>query len=137
MQNTKRARLTIGNLERMLSQRRTALAGLMSKRARLQKRMDALDAKIRSVNGGAGSISLTSAGRARNPMSLIAAMSEVLTKAGKPLGVGDIVDRVQAGGYRSNAANFRALVNQTLIKERKLFANTGRGIYQAKKQSSG
>jgi hypothetical protein len=51
----------------------------------------------------------------------------------KPLSVGDIVEKVQAAGYHSNAANFPALVNQTLIKQRKLFAKAGRGIYQIKK----
>ena len=35
--------------------------------------------------------------------------------------VGDITDAVLATGYRSNSDNFRAIVNQTLIKERKRF----------------
>jgi hypothetical protein len=40
---------------------------------------------------------------------------------------------VQKSGYRSNSANFRSIVNQTLIKERKRFGQAGRGIYQLKK----
>ena len=50
----------------------------------------------------------------------------VLSKTGKPMGVGDIVDAVQKGGYKSNSANFRGIVNQTLIKE-KQFTQAGRG----------
>jgi hypothetical protein len=41
---------------------------------------------------------------------------------------------VQAGGYRSSSDHFRAIVNQTLIKERKRFSPSGeRGVYQLKK----
>ena len=48
--------------------------------------------------------------------------------------VGDIADAVLATGYRSNSVNFRAIINQTLIKERKRFASAGeRGMYQLKK----
>jgi hypothetical protein len=117
----------------MLAKRRSALDELTRERSQVQKRMDALDVKIRSLSGGAGTPGLTGSGRARNAMSLVAALSDVLTKADKPLVVGEIVEKVQAAGYRSNAANFRGLVNQTLIKQRKLFANTGRGTYQIKK----
>jgi hypothetical protein len=110
----------------MLAKRRSALDELMRERAQLQKRMGAIDVKVRSLSGGGRASGLTDGGRARNAMSLVA-------KADKPLGVRDIVEKVQAAGYLSNAANFRALVNQTLIKQRKLFANTGRGVYQLKK----
>jgi hypothetical protein len=133
MRNGTSGKLTINELERMLAKRRSALDELMRERAQAQKRVDTLDARIRLIRGGAGAAGVTASGRARNAMSLVAAMSEVLTKAAKPLNVGDIVDKVQAAGYRSNAANFRALVNQTLIKQQKLFANAGRGMYQIKK----
>jgi hypothetical protein len=133
MRNGTSARLTIRDLERMLAKRRSALDELTRERSQVQKRMDALDVKIRSLSGGAGTSGLTGGGRARNAMSLVAALSDVLTKADKPLRVGEIVEKVQAAGYRSNAANFRGLVNQTLIKQRKLFANPGRGMYQIKK----
>jgi hypothetical protein len=133
MRNGTPGKLTIGELERMLQKRRSALDELTRERAKLQKRVDAVDTNIRSLSGGAAPSGFTAGGRARNEMSLVEALRAVLSKAGKPLKVGDIVDKVQASGYRSNAANFRALVNQTLIKQRKLFANAGRGLYAAKK----
>ena len=37
-------------------------------------------------------------------------------------------------GYRSNSANFRSIVNQTLIKDKR-FGSAGRGVYQLKKAS--
>ena len=133
MRNGTTGGLTINDLERILAKRRAALDELMRERAKVQTRMDALAVKIRSLSGGAGTSGFTAGGRARNAMSLVAAMSDVLTTAGKPLTVGEIVEKVQAAGYHSTAANFRALVNQTLIKQRKRFTNTGRGMYQIKK----
>jgi hypothetical protein len=65
-------------------------------------------------------------------MSLVAALESVMKK-GDPMGVGDIVDAVQSSGYRSRSANFRGIVNQTLIKEKKRFSSPGRGMYQLKK----
>ncbi len=65
-------------------------------------------------------------------MSLVSTLTNVLSQAKKPLKVGEILEKVQASGYHSKAVNFRGLVNQTLIKQRKLFANAGRGLYQMK-----
>ena len=45
----------------------------------------------------------------------------------------DIVDGVLGSGYRSSSANFRGIVNQTLIKEKKKFTSPSRGMYQLKK----
>ncbi len=68
-------------------------------------------------------------------MSLPDALDHVLRAGGKPMKVGDITDAVLATGYRSNSDNFRAIVNQTLIKERKRFAPSGeRGTYQLVKK---
>ncbi len=45
--------------------------------------------------------------------------------------VGDILEAVTAGGYRSTSANFRGIVNQTLIKDER-FHSAGRGSYTMK-----
>ena len=126
-------RFTISQLENMLSSKRTQLDALGRERNQLQKQLDALDAKIRSLGGGRGGMAVTTGGRARNSKSLIESIEEVLGKSSKPVSVGDILDGVQASGYRSNSANFRGIINQTLIKERKRFANAGRGLYALKK----
>jgi len=39
---------------------------------------------------------------------------------------------VLAGGYRSTSPQFKAIVNQTLIKEKR-FVSAARGIYRLKK----
>ena len=132
------SRFTITQLENMLKARRTQISSLERERKQIQKQLDAVDAKIHALGGmdggGKGAASgYTAGGRARNPKSLVGTLEEVLTKAGKPISVGEILDAVQSSGYRSNSANFRGIINQTLIKERKRFANAGRGMYGMKK----
>jgi septal ring factor EnvC (AmiA/AmiB activator) len=126
-------RFTIAQLENLLSSKRHQLDALARERNQLQKQLDALDNKIHALGGGKGGMRMTAGGRARNEKSLVESIEEVLTKSGKPTSVSDILEGVQASGYRSNSANFRGIVNQTLIKERKRFANAGRGMYGLKK----
>ena len=59
-------------------------------------------------------------------------VSTRLRSSGKAMRVGEIVDAVTSTGYRSNSANFRGIVNQTLIKERKRFGQADRGLYELK-----
>src|SRR3954469_16701556 len=111
--------LTIAELEHMLESRRRKVNVLQKERTKLQRQLDDLNDRIRSLSGGAGLGSLgrsAGGGRARNSQSLVATLETVLKDNSKPMPVGDIVDKVQAAGYRSNSENFRALVNQTLIK---------------------
>jgi hypothetical protein len=129
---------TISQLENMLQARRSQLGELFRERAKALKVLGGIDDRIRRLGGnlkgsGGGSINVNAGGRARNPKSLVATMEHVLEKSGKPMSVSEILDAILSTGYRSNANNFRAIVNQTLIKERKRFANTGRAMYAIKK----
>ena len=108
---------TISELEQMLATRRAALQKVERDRLKLQKKMDALDAKIRVLGG-----SSRGGGRVRNAKSLNDAIADVLGRASAPMRVGDIVDKVLASGYRSNSANFRGIVNQALIKDKRFTA---------------
>ena len=111
----------------MISTRRAALAKLTKQRAKAQKQLDTLDREIAQFGGSAA----RGSGRAKNAQSLVATLGAVL-KGKESMFVGDIVDAVEARGYRSSSANFRGIVNQTLIKESQ-FASAGRGMYQLKK----
>jgi hypothetical protein len=119
--------MSISQLESMLQKRRGELGKLRKERAVLERSLAKVDQRIESLGGGKAR-----GGRARNDKSLTAMMEEVLAKAGKPMQVGDIVAKVEAAGYRSSSANFRGIVNQTLIKEKR-FGSAGRGLYQLKK----
>ena len=124
----------IAQLERILHDRRTELNRLQRQRSELQRKLDGVERQIGKLNGGGRGRPRGGGGgggRARNEHSLVEVIESVM-RGGKPMRVGDIVDAVQAGGYRSNSDNFRGIVNQTLIKERKRFAPVERGVYQWK-----
>jgi hypothetical protein len=134
------AAFNIAQLERILQGRRTELNRLERQRSELQRKLDGVDRQILKLNGSLrGRRGVGGGGpgsRARNEHSLVEAIESVM-KGGKAMRVGDIVEAVQAGGYRSNSANFRGIVNQTLIKERKRFAAADRGVYQLKGAAGG
>ena len=119
--------LSISEIEGILQQRRGELGKLRKQRAAIQRELSKLDRRIESLGGGRAR-----GGRSRNAKSLTVLLEETLSKAGKPMQVGDIVEKVEAAGYRSSSANFRGIVNQTLIKDKR-FTSAGRGLYQMKK----
>jgi hypothetical protein len=125
--------MTIAQLEGLLTTRRTRLNQLARDRKKAQTKLDAIDRQISQLSGRSFGGRGGGGGRARNEVSLVAAMEKVLGDSSKPMRVGDISDAVMRSGYRSNSANFRGIVNQTLIKERKRFQSAGRGLYQMKK----
>ena len=102
---------------------------LQKQRAKVQRRLDSLDEKIAAITGGGRAVG--AGGRARNGTNLPDAIAKVLTGASKSMSVGDIAERALAGGYHSKNANFRGIVNQALVKDKR-FVNAGRGVYRLK-----
>jgi hypothetical protein len=127
MPKGKKSVWSIGDLERMLKERRSAIARLNKRRTKAQQKLDVIDREIARLGGSSGA----KGGRVKNSQSLVSMLGVVL-KGKASMSVGDIVDAVQARGYRSSSANFRGIVNQTLIKESQ-FASAGRGLYRLKK----
>ena len=129
--------MSIAQLEQLLAGRRQELNAKQREHSKLLARLQELEADIRRLGGSAGRRGRGGAGgggsRARNAKSLIETLEDVL-KGGKPMKVGDIADAAQKSGYRSNSANFRSIVNQTLIKDKR-FGSAGRGVYQLKKSA--
>lgn len=131
--------LSISQLREILAARQGDLKKLLKQRKALQKQLNAVDARIANLDGATRGVRASNAARAgggkrpRNTISLVESLEKVLGEKNKPLAVGDIVNGVLASGYRSSSPSFRAIVNQTLIKEKKKFASAGRGIYQLKK----
>jgi hypothetical protein len=130
------AGFNIAQLERILHDRRSDLNRLERQRSELQRKLDGVERHIvrvqGSLRGGMRGGRRGGGIRARNEQSLVEAIEGVMRGNGKPMRVGDIVEAVQATGYRSNSDNFRGIVNQTLIKERKRFGQVERGLYQLK-----
>jgi hypothetical protein len=124
--------LSIAQLQRVLNDKQSQLNKLHRQRTEIQKRLNQIDREIARVGGGVNGLrGIGGGGRARNAHSLLDTLESVLTKNGKPMKVGDIMDAVLAPGYRSNSENFRGIINQTLIKDKR-FASAGRGIYEMK-----
>jgi DNA-binding transcriptional MerR regulator len=125
--------LAIADLRRMLDQRRSDLKRLTKRRAMLQRDLAEVDREIEKISGkggGGGGARRGGGTRARNETNLIETLDGVLRAKGQPMNIGDIVEGVLRTGYRSTSENFRGIVNQQLIKERKRFQKTGRGMYQ-------
>ena len=68
--------------------------------------------------------------RAKNKVSLADALTEAF-RGKDSLTVAEAVEAVTAAGYKSTSSAFRALVNQTLSKNKR-FKNVGRGKYALK-----
>jgi hypothetical protein len=110
-----------------LARRQRGVASLHRKRTRLLKALAETEAKIREAG-----VALAGAGgrvRPRNESSLADAIRNVIK--GKTMGVSEIAEAVLATGYQSGAANFRVIVNQTLLKNKSTFKKVGRGKYTA------
>src|SRR3954470_11901022 len=105
------ASFSIAALESMLQQKRNEIAKLRKQRTAVERELSTIDRRIESLGGGRAG--RAGGGRSKNSKSLVATMSDILSKSAKPMQVGDIVQKVQDAGYRSNSANFRGLVNQT------------------------
>lgn len=118
--------ISLAELEKLMNSRRRQLNKLEKQRARIQKKLDAVNEKIAAIGG-----TVSSGRRAHNETSLQDVIHQVLSKAGAPMSVGDILTKVNATGYRSGSANFRGIVNQTLIKDKR-FVAAARGVYKLK-----
>lgn len=119
--------LSLAALERLIAKRRHEIDRLLRRRRKLEGKIDRIDQQIAAMGGNAAAVGRRGS-RPRNAVSLIEAIVTVLEKAGKPLGVPEITEKVLATGYRSTSSAFKSIVNQTLIKD-KQFKNTARGIY--------
>jgi hypothetical protein len=113
----------------MLQSRRSQLQKLQRDRSKIARKLDQVDSRIRDLGGsirGGGT-------RARNSESLLTVIESTLKSAGgKAMNVGDIASAALKRGYKTTSANFRGIVNQTLIKDKR-FGSAGRGLYQLKK----
>jgi hypothetical protein len=122
--------LSLADLQHIMESRRTELTKLRRERQELQRELDRVDRQIFKIEGSGGRRGGN--GRVRNEQSLNDTIDQVLRSSGKPMKVGDIMEGVLKTGYRSNSANFRGIINQTLIKDKR-FTAPERGMYQLKK----
>ena len=131
------SKLSLVDLDHLIDSRHRDLKKLHKRRREMQKQLDRFDRAIFAITGENGRAGRRGASgtRAQNDQSLGATIEQVLEKSSAPMSIADIVERVQARGYRSSSANFRGLVNMTLVKDNR-FQNPERGMYVLKRRSS-
>jgi len=125
--------LSLSQLEQMLSDRRSQISSLEKEKKKAHKHLLEIDQKIKALGGSPSGSRLSGfiGGRVKNEKSLADTIQDVLT-GGASKGVSEIANAVLATGYKTKAANFRNIVNQVLIKEKR-FSSPARGTYQLKK----
>lgn len=122
--------MSLVDLQRELRSRERSRARrsetLMRKRASLVKKVRAIDDELADL-GVAGRSGARV--RPRNESKLADALVQLLT--GKTLNVTKIAEAVQQAGYRTTSPNFRTIVNQTLINDKRI-KRVGHGEYTAR-----
>lgn len=132
--------MTTNALEAELARRQRRLPALKRQHASLLSKLEALEAEMAEIDGGmvASRGRRKSAGRPvgsgggkrhRNAMNLEDALASTLK--GKTMSVTEATEAVKKGGYKTTAANFRTIVNATLLKSSKI-KKVARGQYTAK-----
>jgi hypothetical protein len=125
---------SLADFNRELARRHRTVGTLERRRAGLLTKVAALDAQIQA-NGGSVKGGWSTAGVARkrpkNTVQLLDSLKDVLK--GKTMSVTEAAEAVQKAGYQTSSANFRTIVNQTLINNlgKGGFKRVGRGQYTA------
>lgn len=122
------AKMPTAEIEKELKRRLKGVRSLQRKRDRLADRLREMDRELASMGGSVGSIGGVRR-RARNDSNLVDALARVLD--GKTMGVTEVSLAVQEAGYATTSPNFRTIVNQALIKDKR-FKRVGRGKYTVK-----
>lgn len=133
--------LSVDFLRSELARRQRALVGLYRRHAGLLRRVERVADAIRSAGGDVIHAATGDTRRARgrgapgrrrrprNDMNLVQALSKVLKN--RTMSVTEVAEEVQRAGYKTSSANFRTIVNQTLIKS-PAFKKVSRGKYTSK-----
>jgi hypothetical protein len=129
--------MTTTEIQRELRKRASKAKSLMRRRDSLLTKVAKLEAQIRGFGGaqaaaaGSSRMGLTARGTPRKRPQNETGLAEALhtTLKGKTMGVTEVAHAVVKGGYKTTAENFRTIVNQALLKHRKLFKKVSRGQY--------
>lgn len=121
------SKLSYTEIQRELRRRERRVGALDKKRQKYLDKASAIEAQIREmggvVHGGSGRK------RAKNDSNLVDALVKVLTN--KTMSVTGVSKAVQEAGYVTTSPNFRTIVNQALIRDKR-FKRVDRGQYTAK-----
>ncbi len=115
--------------ERRLERLRARSEQLRERAAELDEEIAAAEGKLAPARTP-GARRNRGSGRPRNKVNLADALRKLLTN--KTKSVSEAAAAVRKAGYKTKSANFRLIVNQALLANRKLFKKVARGQYTAK-----
>ena len=127
---------TLAQLHREIERR---VKKLEERRDALLAELDEVEQEITAMGGNTARVSRSrtatggrgrGGGRGKNAMNLVDSLQKLLKN--QTMSVTEMSDAVQKAGYKTSSPNFRTIVNQTLIKNPKVFKRVGRGQYTAK-----
>ena len=134
---------SISELTQEMQRRARDIDKLEERRAKIMAEVDQLDAELDQLRSALGRTSAPTRGRPRksqsgrkpapgrrpkNTRKLPEVLQEVM--AGKTMGVAEAAEAAKAAGYKSSSDNFKNIVNQALITDKR-FKRVGRGQYTA------
>lgn len=117
--------LSMSELQAEINRRSKGVSKLIKKRDKYVTMLAEIEKQIAAAGGTVGG----RGGRRANGAGLKESIAKVLV--GKPMNVGDIAEAVMKSGYISSSPNFKVMVNQQLIANKKLFKRVDRGLYSA------
>ncbi len=120
--------MSMAELVAEVRRREKQVSRLQSRRERLIEELAQIDAELSGSAGVARGGGRRGGPRANNKMTLEDALVNVLQ--GRTMGVSEAADAVRSAGYHSSAANFRTMVNQTLLRSERI-KKVARGQYTA------
>ncbi|GAB4516715.1 MAG: hypothetical protein Tsb0013_21120 [Phycisphaerales bacterium] len=125
---------SISELKSEIKRRERQLASLHRKREKLVGQLQEIDDQIAGLGGTASGASPIGGGRKRyrNDSNLADALADLLKD--QTLSVTAASIEVQKAGYKTTSPNFRTIVNQTLLRDKR-FKRVGRGLYTSGKVS--
>jgi len=132
MARAKLSTLSTTELQSEIKRRSRKLGALQRKRDKLEAQLREVQQEIDGLGG-----EVTADGRRRcprNDQNLADALADLLKS--KTLSVTEAAIEVQKAGYRTTSPNFRTIVNQTLLKDKR-FRRVSRGKYTAKAAPGG
>ncbi len=134
--------MSLDRLEAEVRRRRQILGRLEARRRGLVAELERIDREM-AGSGGVGGVNAANAAagpgnratggrgkRPKNKLNLVEALGKVLKR--ETLSVTDAATAVQRIGYRTTSPNFRTIVNQALLANRRVFKKMGRGQYTAR-----
>jgi len=128
--------LSVAELERILSSRKSKLDSLTKKQTKLQKDLTFVEKQISQL---VGRQSAAAAGgrrkvlkRPKNAKPLSQFITEILGKSKKGLTLAGLSEKVLESGYKTNSSNFNNVLYQCLYNSESFFHDEESGCYRLK-----